>query len=269
MNGFSCRAFWLCNFSVMLFLCAALPSPAVAQGPPPLRVLTWNLHHGEGVDGKLDLERIADRIRDVRADVVALQEVEQVTGRTGRVDQPAELGRLCGLSHVFGKNLDFQGGGYGNAVLSRFPIRSSYNRRLPIVNNGEPRGVLVVELEIPGLPLPCTLLCTHLDHRPADAERRLAAGVIQELATTGTTAPMLLAGDLNDTPESPVFKLFLQDWQWLQSGPLPTIPVARPQQQIDFILTRPLNRWKLRDVQVLDEAVASDHRPLLMVLEWQ
>jgi endonuclease/exonuclease/phosphatase family metal-dependent hydrolase len=45
--------------------------------------------------------------------------------------------------------------------------------------------------------------------------------------------------------------------------------VARPQQQIDFILTRPLNRWKLRDVQVLDEAVASDHRPLLMVLEWQ
>lgn len=266
MNRFSSC---VCTLSLLLCICWALPRIAIAQEPPALRVLTWNLHHGEGVDGRLNLERIADRIRKVQADVVALQEVEQLTGRTGQVDQPAELGRLCGMSHVFGKNLDFQGGGYGNAVLSRFPIRSSFNRRLPIVNNGEPRGVLVVELDIPGLPQPCTLLCTHLDHRSADAERRLAGGVMQELVSPRPDAPMLLAGDLNDTPESPVFNLLLQNWQWLQSGALPTVPVTRPQQQIDFILTRPLNRWKLQDVQVLDEAVASDHRALLMVLEWQ
>ena len=92
---------------------------------------------------------------------------------------------------------------------------------------------------------------------------------MQELVSPRPDAPMLLAGDLNDTPESPVFNLLLQNWQWLQSGALPTVPVTRPQQQIDFILTRPLNRWKLQDVQVLDEAVASDHRALLMVLEWQ
>jgi len=266
LNSFSFRAL---GFSLLSFICAFLPCPTVAQEPAVLRVLTWNLHHGEGVDGKLDLNRIAACIRESQADVVALQEIEYMTGRTGQVDQPRELGRLCGLSSVFGKNLDFQGGGYGNAVLSRFPVRSSFNRRLPILDNGEPRGVLVVELEIPRLPQPCLVLCTHLDHRTADSERRLGAGTIRDLIATRQGVPALLAGDLNDIPESPVLQLFLKDWEWLQSTPLPTIPVTRPERQIDFILTRPLNRWRLTEARVLDEATASDHRALLMVLEWQ
>jgi len=78
-------------------------------------VLTYNIHHGEGVDGKLDLVRIAKVIQEVEPDIVALQEVDQNAGRSGQVDQAAELGRLTKMRSVFGGNIALQGGEYGNA----------------------------------------------------------------------------------------------------------------------------------------------------------
>lgn len=79
------------------------------DAPLRLRVLTYNIHHGAGIDGKLDLERIARVIRDARPDIVALQELDRNTQRTRKVDQPAELARLTGLHGTFGGNIALQG----------------------------------------------------------------------------------------------------------------------------------------------------------------
>lgn len=241
-----------------------------ARGEEPanqrLRVLTYNIHHGEGIDGKLDLPRIAKVIAAAEPDLVALQEVDRNTQRTGRVDQPAELARLTGMRVAFGGNIELQGGDYGNAVLSRLPIVAHENHRLPLLDEGEQRGVLAVEVKLPGGES-LRLLATHFDHRAADAERLASASAIAKLVVGAKDQPTILAGDLNAVPESKVLESLLAEWTNTADKPLPTIPVGKPARQIDYVLVRPAARWKVVEIKVLDEAVASDHRPLLVVLE--
>lgn len=235
-----------------------------------LRLLTYNIHHGEGVDGKLDLERIARVIRSVDPDVVALQEVDRKTTRTKSVDQPHELARLTALRFVFGDNIALQGGHYGNAVLSRFAIRSSRNLKLPRFDDGEQRGLLDVELDWPESSpdqARLRLLATHFDHRPNGRERDASARSINELLQGHERQPAVLLGDLNATPDSTSLKELQSQWTRTNDQPVPTFPVDQPRHQIDHILFRPANRWKVIETRVLDEAVASDHRPFLAVLE--
>jgi len=251
----------------------AIPTTATAQEPLRIRVLSYNIHHGAGVDGKLDLERIAGVINSVKPDLVSLQEVEKNTTRTGNVDQPAVLGKLTGLTPVFEKNIDFGGGYYGNAVLSRFPIVEHTRHFLPCLNNGEQRGALVVKVEAGPAKQPLVFVATHLDHRRDDQERRQSAEVINKLATEWK-APAILAGDLNATPESETLKIFAQQWRRANEEVMPTIPVNNPRIQIDYILLRSpgkdgaaASRWKVLSFKVLDEAVASDHRAVFAELE--
>jgi endonuclease/exonuclease/phosphatase family metal-dependent hydrolase len=241
--------------------------PSSAGPVVRVRVLSYNIHHAEGVDKVLDLERIARVISAAQPDLVALQEVDRRASRSKSVDQPAELGRLTGLTAVFGPNIPLQGGDYGNAVLSRWPVVGSENHRLPNVDAGEQRGVLEVHVEAPGTRTPLVLWATHLDHRPNDAERRASAQAIEARIRQQPDAAALLVGDLNDVPASPTLKLLGTMWTRSNTDILPTIPVGKPARQIDYVLYRPASRWRVIDTQVLDEAVASDHRPLLAVLE--
>ena len=126
---------------------AADRPPGGQDAPDTVRILAYNIHHGEGVDRVLDLERIAALIRRVDPDLVALQEVDSVTDRTGGVDQAAELGRLTGLEPVFGRFMGYQGGAYGMALLSRWPVVRSDNLRLP--DGAEPRTALTAVVRTP------------------------------------------------------------------------------------------------------------------------
>lgn len=235
--------------------------------PQRLRLLSYNIHHGEGTDGKLDLERIARVIKSGRPDLVALQEVDRNTERTRLVDQPAELARLTEMKVAYGPNIEFQGGEYGNVVLSRYLIRRHENHKLPRFDDGEQRGVLVTEIDVPGSDTPLLFLATHLDHRAKDAERLASAKAIAEIAAKHADRPMLLAGDLNDVADSAVLRQFEKHWTRTNEKELPTIPVTKPTRQIDFILFRPRERWKAIETMVLDEAVASDHRAIFAVVE--
>ena len=188
-----------------------------AELPSEIRVLTYNIHHGEGTDGKFDLPRIAGVIKSVSPDIVALQEVDQGTARASGVDQPAELARLTGMEVVFGRNIDYEGGGYGTAVLSKLPVKASASEKLRSFYQGTPehpeqRGVQVVELGPPGEP-GLVFLCTHLDYRPDDRERMASAESINGLAAKYADRLMLLAGDLNATPESGVIRELEKHWK--------------------------------------------------------
>src|SRR5688572_31668602 len=107
-----------------LFVSSCTSNPHVTK-TRTFRVMTYNIHHGEGMDGKVDLERIAALIQNEQADIVALQEVDKGVERTARRDLGAELARLTGMQCVFSNNYHFQGGEYGNAVLTRFPIKQA------------------------------------------------------------------------------------------------------------------------------------------------
>lgn len=232
-----------------------------------LRVLSYNIHHGEGTDRELNLERIAGVIRSAKPDIVALQEVDQKAARTGHVDQPAELARLTDMQVVFGGNISLQGGEYGNAVLSRLKITHSENHYLPVVDKGEQRGALKVKVPWPSATDSLTVLATHFDHRRNNQERLASAKTVNQLMSTDLAQPALLIGDLNDVAASDTLRTLGTLWQISNDKPLPTIPVARPQRQIDFILFRPVERWRVIETRVLEEAVASDHRPIFSILE--
>jgi endonuclease/exonuclease/phosphatase family metal-dependent hydrolase len=251
-----------------LFVTLLVASTANASEPIRLRVLSYNIHHAEGVDGRLDVERIAGVIRSVEPDLVALQEVDRNVERSQSVDQPAELARLTMMRVVFGANIELQGGQYGNAILSRFPISRQQNHLLPRLDNGEQRGLLEAEIQLEPSGETLLLYATHLDHRRSDQERIASAKWINERVAQHPRQAALLVGDLNDVLGSRTLETLTSHWSPANEMPLPTIPVANPRRQIDFVLVRPREQWKVIDVTVLDEAVASDHRAILAILEF-
>ena len=247
-----------------------MPGEETVQSAEPvtLRVLSYNIHHAEGMDGKLDLERIASVIKSVKPDLVALQEVDRKTERSRQIDEPAVLARLTGMQVLFEKNIAFQGGEYGNAILSRLPVRSHRNHRLPNHRNGEQRGALEAELVLPGGRGTLVFWNTHLDHRSNPSERLASAQALEKIVRERKAPLGILAGDLNSTLSAQVLPIFLRTWTNSNGAkPQPTVPVGKPNRQIDFVLYRPKARWQVQSFQVLPEQVASDHRAVLAVLQ--
>src|SRR5580704_11939398 len=141
--------------------------------PRTFRVLTYNIHHGEGTDGRVDLSRLAGVMKSVQPDFVALQEVDRGTERSGGVDQLAELERLTNMHAEFGKAMDYSGGGYGVAVLSRWPLLSSGHHPLPGSPDRDPRTALTVQVGSSEREPLLQFTSTHLD-QGRDPEDRLA-----------------------------------------------------------------------------------------------
>ncbi|MEW4570648.1 endonuclease/exonuclease/phosphatase family protein [Tautonia sp. JC769] len=253
-------------------LTAGLTPPASAEEPDAepvrLRVLSYNIHHARGLDDEVDLERIARVINEVEPDVVALQEVDRNVARSGSVDQPAELARLTGTEAVFERNIPLQGGEYGNALLTRLPILGRRNVHLPSFYEGEQRGCLVVDVQGPGDLGPIRVLATHFDYRGPNDERLASADLIAEVAAEHPDRPTILMGDLNALPDSPTLERLDATWTRTNDDPLPTFPSEGPTRQIDYILVRPAGRWRVAEIRVLEEPVASDHSPIFAVLEW-
>ena len=231
-----------------------------------LRILSYNIHHAEGVDGKLDVPRIAQVILSVEPDLVALQEVDKNTTRTGKVNQDIELANITKMNSVFGSNITFQGGQYGNAILSKFPIIKNKNFLLPNVDSGEQRGLLRSQIQISNKEN-VLFFSTHLDHRRSDTERLASAEAINQIISLDNKSPAILAGDFNDVPESPTLKELGKLWLRTNKKILKTIPASKPSRQIDYIFVQPKERWKIIESQVLDEDIASDHRAIFSIIE--
>lgn len=258
--------------SLSLLLISVLPAVALNEprqeddDPRLVRILCYNIHHGEGVDRKLDLSRIAELVQEIDPDIVALQEVDNEARRSGGVDQASELAKLTGMQVVFGKNIELQGGGYGNAILSKHEIASSSNQHLPLLDDGEQRGLLVAEIKLPSQTTPLYFLATHLDHRRPDEERFQSAETIVNWAKEHPDHVAILAGDMNDVRGSRVLDKLSEAWTIAGEKEQPTVPVDAPTRQIDFVLGRK-GQWRTVSSKVLDEAVASDHRAIVVVLE--
>jgi endonuclease/exonuclease/phosphatase family metal-dependent hydrolase len=239
-----------------------------AANPPKIRVLTYNIHHAVGTDGRLDLARLAKVIKQANPDFVALQEVDQGTRRAGGVRQADELGRLTGLQSVFSRSVYYDGGEYGNAILSRFKLELSQRHELPGTEEREPRTALSI-LVHPTKRSKIRFVDTHLDHQ-IEVERISQAHRLNELFHDDLTPLTILAGDLNAQPGSKPVKI-LQDggWQDTTGDTALSFPAPNPDRKIDWIFTGPAGKWHVLHTEVINEPVASDHRPVLVELEWK
>ena len=243
-----------------------LAAPFLAAEPVILRVMSYNIHHGEGLDQRLDLERIAKVITDARADIVGLQEVDRGCERTQKRDLPAELAQLTGMRAVFEKNIPYQGGEYGNAVLTKFPVKRSKNTHYQMLRPGEQRGVLQLVLDVHGREV--LFMNTHIDYRPDDAERVMNADELKQIVAAAGSLPVILVGDFNTLPASRTHervKAFLTDsWEVVGKGDGFTCPVRTPAKRIDYIWISKATVGPLK-MEVL-RTEASDHLPIIAEL---
>jgi endonuclease/exonuclease/phosphatase family metal-dependent hydrolase len=258
-------------------LLAFLLGACTAMGPSPnsVRVLTYNIHAGKDAQQQPNLARIAAVIDSADADIVLLQEVDRRTTRAQGADHFAELRRLTRLYGVFGKSLDFQGGEYGIAVLSRWPVDSVRALALkvepPQERSGqsyEPRIALHVVAHTSAGPL--HVVNTHLDAGGAGTYRKqeLIAALAHMKQMVPADAPLVFGGDLNARPhteEIQAIAFTLRDaFMVCGTGAGETFPAHAPDRRIDYIFVRAATCSSAR---VLDSQ-ASDHRALLTILQY-
>ena len=246
---------------VTAFLLLTVPLHARSQ-PKEIRVLSYNIHHGRGTDGEINLARTARAIRSVDPDLVALQEVDVETERSGGINQIVALAQRTGMAYVFGDNLDYQGGDYGNAILFDLPITSHENHLLPNLNGPPRRSALEAVVTVNGTSI--GFLSAHLDYQ--DKENRLGEVRAINQLLEESDHPMILAGDINALFDTETLQLLELAWMNTVDKPHFTFPAENPERQIDYVMGHPEERWEVKEVRVLDSN-ASDHRPLLVVLE--
>ena len=240
-------------------------APAFAKAH--LRVMTYNIHVGFGMDKKMDLARIAQVITDARPDLVALQEVDRGVRRTNGVDEIAELARLTRMNYAFAPNLDYQGGKYGVAILTRFPILSIDHRRYLNKREAERRGFIRIEVMVKGQKI--NFITTHLDYQFADGRLFEAEQLLKAL--NDVTGPTIVAGDFNDEPTGTSYKLMLSTFTdaWSdaakKTGEL-TYPADKPVKRIDYIFIGKGAGLSATGA-VVPPTLASDHLPLVVDLE--
>ncbi|HEV8427273.1 MAG TPA: endonuclease/exonuclease/phosphatase family protein [Pyrinomonadaceae bacterium] len=229
--------------------------------------MTYNIHVGVGMDKRLDLQRIAHVINHEQPDLVGLQEVDRGVKRTDGKDEIAELATMTSMHFAFAPNLDYQGGKYGVAILSRFPLKATVHRMFENRREAERRGMLKVEVEVDGKPI--TFVTTHLDYQYEDGRLFETEQLLKFLADV--KGPLIVVADLNDVPEGSAFKLMrtLFDDAWITSrakGDGFSYPADKPAKRIDHILYRPANRLRAKKAWVL-ETLASDHVPVVAEIE--
>ncbi len=228
-----------------------------AQAQNTLKLMTYNIKNANGMDDVCNFQRIANVINNASPDVVAIQEVDSMTKRSG---QKYVLGEIAGRTQMhayFAPAIDFDGGKYGIGLLTRqVPVRL---QTIPLPGREEARALVLAEFE------DYIYCCTHMSLTEED---RMESLKIVKSFTTPYKKPLFLAGDMNAEPESDFIKELQKDFQLLSSPKQHTYPAPEPKETIDYIaaLKSNANGFALISARVLNEPVASDHRPILVEL---
>jgi endonuclease/exonuclease/phosphatase family metal-dependent hydrolase len=268
MNDSGMKQKHLCRLpllAVLVIFSVKISAQSPVDSSRVLRILTYNIFHGETMKGDFDLDRIAGVIKSTDPDLVALQEVDFFTRRARHMDLATELGQRCGLAPLFGRAMPFDGGAYGEGVLSRYSFLSTRNHMLGAGPGKEPRAALEVYLVLHSGDT-IRFIGTHLDHT-RDETDRINQAIQLNSFFTNDEMPSILAGDLNAKPESQTMDILFSEWTSSSTNSAPTFPSVNPVKKIDFVLFRPENRWRVLESSVIADSVASDHCALLSVLE--
>lgn len=226
------------------------------MGERQLRLATWNIHMAIGRDGKRDLQRTAQVILQMQAEVIGLQEVDNHVEVGG--DDLQKLQTLTGMEVIAGPTMQRETGDYGNALLTQLPVMKIERYDIS-VKRREPRGLLVVHLDWHGEMLQVAV--THLGLRPGE-RRRQVHQLLEYLANKSRT-PLILMGDLNE------WLLWGRPLRWLhrhfgKTRSPATFPSFWPLLRLDHILVDPPYRISNRSVYKSPlSIIASDHLPLM------
>jgi endonuclease/exonuclease/phosphatase family metal-dependent hydrolase len=251
--------------ATLLITAVVVDSVAQRRSSITLRILTYNIYHGETTGGRVDMDLFASIINEVKPDLVALQEVDKNAERTGVIDITEELSKRTGLKGYFVKHRDFQGGEYGNAILSRFPVtdvdviegyKSTPNGiTIPFVKTTVAKGTEII------------FNCTHLSTRPED--RKAQAQQLMDYYAAGKGTPMIITGDLNAEPHHEEIKMLLEPFAEADTTFENTFSTRTGlKKKIDFILYPRNDQWEVLETKVICRRDASDHCAFFVVLRF-
>jgi len=252
------------SLAILLFTgCDKTEAPAPQEEKQSfINVVTYNIHHGNPPTreaGYIDLNTIAHTIRKTGAHLVALQELDSVTNRSGKTFQLKLLADMLGMQYYYGKAIPYQGGGYGVGILSKFPISEARTIVLPKVEGfeGEDRVLALVKVTLPDEKA-FYFGSTHLDVT-LEENRFLQAREIVNVART-LDAPVIVGGDFNSTDDKvPMAELF-KHFKDASTAKQPTIPVTKPTRRIDYILFAGSDDFQvLREEVLTEDNYGSDH----------
>lgn len=263
------QPFKTATHQMMLALLLAMTFTAGTEGQESrtLRVLCYNIHYGQGMDGEYDVERLAVVINRSKPDLVALQEVDVGVRRSGRVHEARRLAELTGMAVRYGPTQHYEGGLFGNAVLTRLPILDVLIQPLPYTESTPelvtyPRGAIAVTVRGPD-DRPLRFISTHFQHNVPEDRVAEAKAINSLFADEDASIPTILAGDMNATPEAEPIQILLKRWSNASDDPAsPSAPSPNPKSRIDYIFYRPAANFRVIDPKVIAEAMASDHRPV-------
>ncbi len=234
-----------------------------------IKVMSYNIRIASPPSkgwGFTDLQAVANAINRMKPDLVALQEVDVHTERSGKQSHQAkELAEKTGMYYHFAKAVDRSGGDYGVAVLSRFPIIKGESFRLPLTegSKGEIRAAALIRIKIFGEET--VFMSAHLDHL-TDADRKLQVEELNKIISSNSKYPLIFGADLNMTPDNSVIKILEKEVVFNCVNCEPTFPSDKPKEVIDYLMLnkKALKKFKVSNYHVGDETYASDHLPLMM-----
>ena len=219
-----------------------------------VRILTYNIRNGRGMDEITDYDRVAEVVNTIHPDVVALQELDSVTTRSNGKDVLKVIAQKCGMKYLYGASIPYQGGKYGIGILSKeVPSNTSF---LPLPGREEKRGLLMAEFK------EYIFFCSHFSLTETD---RVASVQLIRQKAKELHKRVILAGDLNASPESKAINLLSENWINL-SGKQPTFPSSGPKECIDYIwgLSCCNYIYNVIKQKVVPEKIASDHSPVFV-----
>lgn len=241
--------------NLLLIIATLFIFPLQAQNT--LKLMTYNIKNANGMDDVCDFQRVANVINNASPDVVAIQEVDSMTNRSGQKYVLGEIAERTQMHAYFAPAIDYDGGKYGIGLLTRqVPVRL---QTIPLPGREEARALILAEFE------DYIYCCTHMSLTEED---RMESLKIVKSFTTPYKKPLFLAGDMNAEPESDFIKELQKDFQILSNPKQHTYPAPEPKETIDYIATLKsnVNGFALISAQVLHEPMASDHRPILVEL---
>lgn len=220
-----------------------------------LRILSYNVQHCAGQDGKVDYDRISKIINDMDADVVCLQEIDSLNGRTPD-DQMLILAAKTNMKGYFSKSIDFMNGKYGNGILTRKEPLKVHRISLP---GEEPRSAIAVEFK------KYVVIGTHLDLTP---ENREASILLLTDFAKQFKKKVYLAGDFNEFDTTTTFfKEMLIRWDWVSTDKA-SYPTGKPVECLDMVFVLKDFKYQLQKTNVVyalpgvNVSMASDHYPV-------
>lgn len=235
-----------------------------------LKIMSYNIRHGEGMDNVLDLSRAAEIIKEQAPDLCGLQEVDNSCLRTNKIEQSSYLAEKTNMTGTFGKFMDFDGGEYGMATLSAKPIISTKRLQLPD-GIAEPRSAIIHEVQIAKA---CTIVFVNVHFDWVESDEGVSSRLNQAKTLTQYLNTMdkavIITGDFNCSPGSTTMNYFNeQGFEFVNKGDDNLSFQGESKAELDHVVFRNTNDVKMKAISIdlLEEPVVSDHRPLVAELE--